>query len=897
MGHRLFQVLSSNTTSNGSHEMFTMGPPKQSWKFSGAAVGNVFTNYCEYLSEGETEMTLAEFPGNEMPLVVYMSFKFTDSPSELITQDFIYMIISSIQQVMNNTLEINETAKYYCCVLSDEVDSPSPTYIEKSYRFQFPYIRVEKSYLNGNFRQQLIKNLRQKNLVKHLEEQPQEEWDKIISQSFITNPIPMYGSTNGIKKVPMFVSNIVGYIGDVEDWDEVEEMELRSIFIPSNHKFVCTGLITDDIINSKIHIQGLEFWLPLLFSMSYYQEVTHESPSSSPIDGDSFSLSDEPMIQSQELIRMMGSGRADSYSSWIDVGRALYITSEATKEGLALWTIFTEKRDTFTSDDCRKRWHGMKMNEIKVNISTLEWFARMDSPDIYKEWKNKKTGELIEKSFGLAHTDVATAVYELYKLEYVCASTTKKLWYRYIHHGWNKMDGDVYMDRLLTNQFCQKLNLIRRDLSDKACDVSLPEETRTVVDEMIKKVTTLISKLKNSSYKASILKEMKTLFYVDGFIEYLDSDKRFTRCVNGIIEVNEDVCEFREGKPQDYISKSTLIMFPTEMTEDDPAYKRLDYWIRQFFPDEETRNTFKKDLACILKGGNAEKRLRTLTGDGDNGKSVFINLLEMALGMYCVKISIESLTVSGKGGGSANPEIDQCRGARLVVTEEPDATEDKLKGGTIKKLTGNDNFFNRGLFQDGGKITPQFVLWLLCNTVPPMTAGRAEKQRLWLYPMKSTWTDDAPHSLDEQWKTRTFKMDTHFSDNLFELAPALLKVMTLWYPKYIREGIPMVGEVKEAIEDYWEMNDPYLAFTKTKIEVAEKNGVPDKDTKVSVSDVYGEFQMWYRNAFPSERMIPNLNIATTSLGSRWGKPVAGFWYGIRFKVEVVDLTNVFATII
>ena len=895
MAHRLLQLLSSNSTPDGDHEFTTNSSSPQKHTFMSATVGSVFTSYCDIAYEEGTDLTLAETTGAEIPLIIKMSFCFAESPSLYIDDDFIFMLISLMQGVMSDTLNVTGDAAFYCCVISDDQDTVHTNYSRKDIRFQFPYTCVEKSFAKGAFREKFIAKLRSNNIFKHLDCQPMHDWDEIVRKDFLDGPIPLYGSNDGLRRVHSSLIYTVGYIGDNDYGDDVATItDLSKIFIPTNHKYVRDRLISDDIIAS----QELDYWIPLLLSVRYYTELTHTSSVERVVSQSiTFSSSNDPLTVANELIKMFDPSRADSAGSWIDIGRALFKITEGKPDGLSIWIGFSEKGDSYSRDDCIRKWRGMKIDEIVITSLTLEWYASLDDPETYQTWKDAKTERYIREALNLKNVSVAEAIYEIYKMRYACASAQKKIWYRYINHGWNRMDGDVYISRLITGDFVSRIAKYRNVLAQEACSPSLSDDKRLQVEGLIKKFTDLNSKLLTSAFKDQVLKELRVFFYVEGFANNLDADKRLTRCSNGVIEVNEGSIEFRSGKPEDFIGKTTSCRFPEEISSTDESYEKLDKWIRQFFPDEDTRHTFQKDLASILKGGNAEKRLRTMTGDGDNGKSMFVKLMEMALGGYCVKIGIGTLIEGRARSGAANPEIDQCRGARLVVTEEPDGTEEKVKGGIVKMLTGNDNFFSRGLFQDGSKLCPQFKLWLMCNMVPSMAAERATKQRLWLYPMKTMWSDQAPHSLAEQWKQRVFKTDPHFEDGLYEMAPALLKMMYDWYPRYYEEGIPMVGEVKEAITEYWEMNDPYIAFSKQRLEQATKNGEINREAKISVSDIYHEFITWYRDGYPSEKNIPSHVVATKSFSDKFGKPIGGFWYGITFKATVVDMDDVFKTVL
>ena len=69
----------------------------------------------------------------------------------------------------------------------------------------------------------------------------------------------------------------------------------------------------------------------------------------------------------------------------------------------------------------------------------------------------------------------------------------------------------------------------------------------------------------------------------------------------------------------------------------------------------------------------------------------------------------------------------------------------------MKELSGNDTFFARGLFKEGGEITPMFKLVLICNEPPQLhNSDKATWNRIRVIPFEATFCDDAPDTYEEQ---------------------------------------------------------------------------------------------------------------------------------------------------
>jgi hypothetical protein len=865
MSHRLASLLNTNSTTDGAYTLITGGDRR--WRFSGAVVGRVFQEYCRLVVEGEGNLNLAEPSVSEIPLIVAMSFEF--SQPEVITDGFVHTLVALMQQIILDTLNTDDNV--YCVVMTGEEEAINNETYRCAYRFQFPVLCVERTYITKTFLPRLLRLLRERNAVAMLSCQPNNDWPRIIVANYTDNPIPLYGSVDFNGQV-LQVTEVLGLI-DIEELDDVPSYSLAAVIRPTNHLYFRQDFIKSIELE---HHKDPVFWLPLFCSINYYLTPTYmaATPSTPAV----ISITNPHLQTAADLLTMVREDRGSSLSSWLDIGKVLYALDEGQDDGFRMWVAFTERQGAYTSSQCRRHWAVFRIDDINLGLGTLEWFARIDSPDSYRVWKDARIEAAITTATTLTHTDVAKALFEAYGLEYVCASQSKTIWYHYHRHGWNRMDGNVYFSRVVANGF---IPLVARMISGIAAKVYREDtalDQREAMNTTISRLSTLNTKLSNHGYKNAVIKEAATFFYVENFAAMLDADNRLTRCLNGVIEVNDRVVEFRPGKPQDYVSKSTLINYDANMTKRCPEYCRLKLWIKQLFPDRPLRRTFKKDLAAALKGRNAEKRLRCVSGVGDNTKTAFFKLRGLALGTYFVKISCTVLTENRKRSGEANPETEQLRGAREVVTDEPDAEKERFRSGVVKMMTGNDDQFNRGLYQEGSVIKPQYRVWVLCNMVPALGSGRAERQRLWIYPMKSVWARDAPADIKEQWEKRIFPLIDDFEDGLPELAIAMLRMMVRWYPKYVTERLPVVPEVAAALNDYWEMNDPYTAFIRTKVEAA------DPSMSISVQDMYREFHQWHVGSYPNEKMPP-LPIATKMLSSRLGEPVNCFWCGYRFRME------------
>ena len=213
------------------------------------------------------------------------------------------------------------------------------------------------------------------------------------------------------------------------------------------------------------------------------------------------------------------------------------------------------------------------------------------------------------------------------------------------------------------------------------------------------------------------MKECKYLFYDQDFSNKLDSNSSIIAFKNGIYDFT--VNKFREGRPEDYVSKVLPLNYKEYKLTDREVENVLEFF-EQIFPDEELRNYFLDYLSELLEGNNRKKEIFMWTGDGDNGKSVTQRILDHMLGRLAVKLPTTLITGKKPNVGSACPEIARLAGARLATMEEPDPDE-RINVGSLKNLTGGDILFGRDLFEPGKKtkeIIPMFKLNFICNQLP-----------------------------------------------------------------------------------------------------------------------------------------------------------------------------------
>jgi hypothetical protein len=165
-------------------------------------------------------------------------------------------------------------------------------------------------------------------------------------------------------------------------------------------------------------------------------------------------------------------------------------------------------------------------------------------------------------------------------------------------------------------------------------------------------------------------------------------------------------------------------------------------FIREVVPDDEVRIFLQRFFGYCLTGSTKEQAILMLWGEGSNGKSTLVDLLNWLLGDYALVTPFASLLhTDQRRGGEPTPDLARMPGARLVSAAEPE-TGARFAESMLKQLTGGEKMTVRHLRQDFFEFKPQFKLCLSFNN-KPYIRGQDEGiwRRLLLVPFNQRFVD------------------------------------------------------------------------------------------------------------------------------------------------------------
>jgi len=277
-----------------------------------------------------------------------------------------------------------------------------------------------------------------------------------------------------------------------------------------------------------------------------------------------------------------------------------------------------------------------------TNKSVMFW-SRDEVPLKYWEVRQKTTDVFVDISLrsGLDY-DFAKTIYHMYKNEYICACINPKpMWFHFENHRWVKDKGNslrlsisnslfqLYEDKL-KSYMRQNAELHERIELNKAKNppvtIKEDEDKATKLQEILKSAGKNIKKLKQCSDKNNIFRETSEIFFDLQFLKIMDKNKNLMCFLNGVVDFKLKM--FRNGYPDDYITKCTNIEYSTSM-----AYKpEIETFMQTLFPIPRMLRYMYDHLSSCLIGENVNQTFHIYRGRGSNGKSLLTDFMALVMG-------------------------------------------------------------------------------------------------------------------------------------------------------------------------------------------------------------------------------------------------------------------------
>jgi len=832
--------------------------------------------------------------------LVHLVEKNTKIGSLRIDFDFIYdPAVKTHQHTQQQVLEftkayMKEVSEYLVIPENVEIyvmEKRKPTHDEKNNRMKSGiHIVIPSISTSTNVEQSIRRNLL-KSMDTYFPGLPLiEKWDKVYDEAVVKRSVNwmLYGSRKGDEQsLPYLISYIINYSPDkIEICNSVPEItkdlikklsvrKQESDETPLTPKAKQIYEAGQDIV-----ISGGRAVTPARGRPAQRGEKPN-SRGSSPMRRPTRPLEPEYKEYLKAHVMNLSLDRATKYEEWLKVALCLH---DIHPDLLEVFLDFSSQiEDKYNEADCIQKWNSITFRNDgnKLGIGSLYYWSRSDNPQGYLEIERLNIDRLIKLACSGTEHDVARVVNAMYRDMYKCTDFGKNVWYRWMGHIWAETDCGVDLQIRLSSEiaelFFKKTNAVSREMEQSnlmrctsietkgdcgACDYCDKNKLR----EGLNKIYT---KLKTTTFKNNIMKESKELFFDEQFTKKVDSNKDIIAFNNGVLDLT--TFEFRDGKPEDYISFSTQI----DYDEDKHYYEysewpQIELFLNQVLPDPEVRSYFMKHLSTCLMGGNKAQKFHILTGSGSNGKSMLMNLASKALGDYAAVVPIALFTQKRAGSGSAAPEVIRLKGRRFVTMQEPDEKV-ALNTGLMKLVSSGEKMYARDLFKSGCEFEVQAKFHLACNDKPEINSTDGGTwRRLMVINFVSKFTD-TPKEINQ------FLIDEsiQYLVNSQEWATPFLSYMI----HTLKEGkgfhkLQAPPKVMEYTSEYRNDNDGIARFMNEKIQgidIESESGI----TKSILSSV---FKIW---KIQNELTSLSITDLEKRIIEKFGKAPWGGWKNFR----------------
>jgi P4 family phage/plasmid primase-like protien len=547
------------------------------------------------------------------------------------------------------------------------------------------------------------------------------------------------------------------------------------------------------------------------------------------------------------------------------------------------WVQLRSKADDFDYNSIPelysswKKFHKSNQEGIKVTRKSIMYWLRKDNYEQYEKIKQTTIDYYLEKYFETGtEYDAAMALKQMYKDKYVCVSYDKRgIWYQFRNHRWVS-DKGLCLRNKISEEFYSLLQTKVDQLSKEIIEYQDDDERKTFLSKKMKIIGELSIKTKKTSDKDHIMREAAEIFYDGEFIKNMDTNKYLLCFNNGVVDFISKT--FREGYPEDYITKSTRINYiPYHENCNSEEFKRIVFEIEEFmqklFPVEDLNRYMHDHLASCLIGANKNQTFNVYHGSGSNGKSIVADLMSLTLGEYKGTVPITLVTESRNRIGGTSDEVLKLKGIRYAVMQEPSKGV-KLNEGIMKELTGGDPIQARGLYSESEIFDPQFTLVVCTNNLFDIESNDdGTWRRIRKCDFLSKFVDE-----DETYNDDTkyiYPKDKSLKDKLPKMAPVFASMLVK--RAFETNGLVENCEtVSNASNKYRKGQDHIAAFVSDKI---IKTGI-NKD-KIGKRGLQEGFKLWFEITQGS-RKVPKGEELFEYMNKKFGQAKSTGWHGIKF---------------
>lgn len=537
--------------------------------------------------------------------------------------------------------------------------------------------------------------------------------------------------------------------------------------------------------------------------------------------------------------------RADDYNTWFSDICAIYNSVEDKEQSYKLIHYYSQKSKTYDENGVNKELKKIIDRFLRVDkrrtIGSMMNLAKEDNKEKYntlfgKKIKAKKIinvenkiideTDLIEQYMQKAiqnatEYDIAVLLNELNKNKFITINIQLKEMYALTNNFlWDKNGANKarnYISTKLYDVLQFRLNEIYNEFQQES-----DEDKKELLTKQIKNLGSLCNKLKKTTDKNNIMRELNEITFNPDFLKTMNRQTYIVPLKNTKMYnlLNNTI---RERTAEDIFNFECDVEYLEEFDES--------------FADKYFNDLFcnKKDLIQvvlnIVKSCLVGKPLRYiffLTGDGNNGKSLFFELLKMIFGNFIDTIS-RSVLLTTKATTHLSTEFEKLGICRIGYISEM-SNKDELNVPIVKQITGDSIVNVRGICKTDETLQIITNLFCLTNQMPKIEIGKAINNRLVIIPFLNSF------ELNDEYKPILFLE----KNNIFNYIMKYGKVQTKF--DFTED---MLNSKQECIED--NTQDELQTFIDEKCNLSPGefiNGIYQQGKKILRNEFIKAYNDW-----------------------------------------------------
>jgi phage/plasmid-associated DNA primase len=208
-----------------------------------------------------------------------------------------------------------------------------------------------------------------------------------------------------------------------------------------------------------------------------------------------------------------------------------------------------------------------------------------------------------------------------------------------------------------------------------------------------------------------------------------------------------------------------------------------------------------------------------------------------------------------------------------MFLQEPE--DYRINSAQIKSLTGNDRQYTREIFEKAKYMVQSAMIVIVSNGSLDLTkCDEAALSRIVVIPFESTFiTSRMAHRYTGIVDSiRVHVADPGFEDELHKYTQHFFYILTVYYTKYLREGLIIPQVIRDHTDAYVMRCNPMLHFIKTHVRRSD-------GSVTSIYALYEMFKDWMRRTSPA-RTLPSMQNFLDDMRSNGLEPTGNMFYDI-----------------